>query len=304
MPRCHYGVWRRLSANWESIGTRGNQRRHGQSSCSIAKRLNNLAVRLGELGRWQAALAPAEEALTLRRGLLEDGVAVDYLVGSSTNNCALLYCQLGRYREAIHAAGEESVAIYRNVGLEREGDLASALNTLGLAKSRTDDVAARWRRGKSAPIYGDILPRITRTSRPRLPKCSRTWQTRSRLPATSTLPSRLERSGRRIRPPRCRPGCSLRRRPLCGPPQPSAADYAANRAEEAAPVISEAVQLRRSLADRYPDLYTDELARSLTTMARVWFALEDLEGSSQLAQEAVAIRDAAGWSPAVPRRVV
>ena len=231
----------------------------------------------------------------------------------STNNCALLYCQLGRYREAI-AAGEESVAIYRNVGLEREGDLASALNTLGLAKSRTDDVAgavAAWQ--ECADIRRHLASNNTNESAALAKVLSNlasalatAGDERAALAASKEAVDAYGHldadPGARYDGDRSAALHNHARRLL-----------AANRAEEAAPVISEAVQLRRSLADRYPDLYTDELARSLTTMARVWFALEDLEGSSQLAQEAVAIRDrlvVAGRAPpggvsgCDPRRVV
>ncbi len=257
----------------------------------LAKRLNNLAARWGELGRWEEALPPAEEALALRRRLLKEGVAVDYLVGSSANNCALLYCQLQRYPEAI-AAGEESVAIYRKVGREREADLASALNTLGLAKSRTDDIAgtvAAWQE------CADIRRRLaTNDAR----------QSAGLAKVLSNLASALGNAGDEQAALAASTEAidtydhldADQRARYDGDRSAALHNHArrllaVDRAREAAPVISKAVQLRRSLADRHPDLYTDELARSLTTMSRVRLAMDDLGGSRQLAQEAVALRE-------------
>jgi len=96
---------------------------------------NNLAVRLGALGRREAALEAAEEAVRLRRDLAAarpDAFTPD--LAASLNNLAALLSALGR-REAALAAAEEAVRLYRDLAAARPDaftpDLARSLWVLG-----------------------------------------------------------------------------------------------------------------------------------------------------------------------------
>jgi tetratricopeptide (TPR) repeat protein len=89
----------------------------------LASTLNNLANGLSELGRREAALAAAEEAAALYRGLAAaqpDAFLPD--LAMRLNNLATGLSELGR-REAALAAGEEAVALYR--GWRRRGPTRS-----------------------------------------------------------------------------------------------------------------------------------------------------------------------------------
>src|SRR5205823_3649601 len=72
-----------------------------------------LANRLSDLGRWEAALAAAEEAVRLYRALAEtrpDAFTPD--LAMSLNNLANMLRDLGRWEAAL-AVAEEAVRLYR-----------------------------------------------------------------------------------------------------------------------------------------------------------------------------------------------
>jgi tetratricopeptide (TPR) repeat protein len=89
----------------------------------LARSLNNLGVRLSELGRRQEALAPTEEAVTIYRRLAASNPEawLPDLAGS-LNNLGVRLSRLGRRQEAL-ASTEEAVTIYR--GLAASSDLWS-----------------------------------------------------------------------------------------------------------------------------------------------------------------------------------
>ena len=96
--------------------------------------LNNLAVRLSDLGRREEALTAAEEAVGHYRALAEarpDAFIPDLAL--SLNNLANRLSALGRREEALTAA-EEAVGHYRALAEARPDafipDLASSLNNL------------------------------------------------------------------------------------------------------------------------------------------------------------------------------
>ena len=85
----------------------------------LAGALNNLATLLSDLGRREAALAAAEEAVALYRELAAarpDAFRPD--LAMSLNNLASRLSELGR-REAALAAAEEAVAIRRELAAAR-----------------------------------------------------------------------------------------------------------------------------------------------------------------------------------------
>ncbi len=106
--------------------------------------LNNLSVRLSDLGRREEALAAIEEAVAIRRELAvlrPDAFRPD--LAMSLNNVANRLSDLGRREEAL-AAIEEAVAIYRELAVLRPDafrpDLAMSLNNLA---SRLSDLGRR-----------------------------------------------------------------------------------------------------------------------------------------------------------------
>ena len=95
----------------------------------LAGSLNNLSVRLADLGRREEALAAIEEAAAIYRELAAarpDAFRPD--LASSLNNLSVRLGDLGRREEAL-AAIEEAVAIYRELAAARPDafrpDLAS-----------------------------------------------------------------------------------------------------------------------------------------------------------------------------------
>jgi tetratricopeptide (TPR) repeat protein len=81
--------------------------------------LNNLTVLLGDLGRWEEALAAIEEAVTIRRELAQarsNAILPD--LAASLSSQSVLLGNLGRWEEAL-AAIEEAVTIRRELAQAR-----------------------------------------------------------------------------------------------------------------------------------------------------------------------------------------
>ncbi|MER6452490.1 tetratricopeptide repeat protein [Streptomyces sp900105245] len=102
----------------------------------LAMSLNNLSVRLGELGRHEDALAAIEEAVTVRRKLATarpDTFLPD--LAMSLNNLSNLLGKLGRHEDALTAI-EEAVTVRRKLAATRPDallpDLAGSLNNLSV----------------------------------------------------------------------------------------------------------------------------------------------------------------------------
>jgi tetratricopeptide (TPR) repeat protein len=99
-----------------------------------ARYLNNLAVKLSDLGRQEEALERAREAVDIYRALAEprpDAFRPD--LAMSLNNLAKMLSDLGRREEALERA-QEAVDLYRALAESRPDafrpDLAMSLNTL------------------------------------------------------------------------------------------------------------------------------------------------------------------------------
>jgi tetratricopeptide (TPR) repeat protein len=104
-----------------------------------ARLLNNLSVRLSELGRREDALAAAEKAMAIWRELAAARPdAFRPVLALSLNSLGVMLSALGR-REAALAAAEEATAIYRELAAARPDaflpDLALSLNSLGVMLS-------------------------------------------------------------------------------------------------------------------------------------------------------------------------
>ena len=75
--------------------------RRPDNNPDLAPSLDNYAVRLGVVGRHQEALAPAEEALTVRRALAKDNPAAYHPnLAASLRNYAARLAEVGRHQEA------------------------------------------------------------------------------------------------------------------------------------------------------------------------------------------------------------
>ncbi len=208
---------------------------------------NNLAVRLGALGRREDALAAAEEAVALRRRLAEarpDAFTPD--LAASLNNLASFLSALGRREDAL-AAAEEAVALRRALAEARPDaftpDLAMSLtnlaNRLSALGRREDALEAAE---EAAGLYRRLAADRPDAFAPDL------------AGSLNNLASFLSALGRR---------------------------------EDALAAAEEAVALRRALAEARPDAFTPDLAMSLTNLAIRLSALGRREDALEAAEEAV-----------------
>jgi tetratricopeptide (TPR) repeat protein len=115
-------------------GLRASGRESHGSEAELARMLNNLANRLSEAGRRDAALTTAEEAVTLRRQLADANRSA-FLpdLAASLNNLATYLSETGRRDEALTIA-EEAVSHYRQLADANRSaflpNLAASLNNL------------------------------------------------------------------------------------------------------------------------------------------------------------------------------
>jgi tetratricopeptide (TPR) repeat protein len=102
----------------------------------LAMSLNNLSIRLADVGRREDALAASEEAVVIRRTLAEarpDAFLPN--LASALNNLGIRLAALGRPEDAL-AASEEAAGHYRTLAEARPDaflpDLAMSLNNLSI----------------------------------------------------------------------------------------------------------------------------------------------------------------------------
>ncbi|KAF7966026.1 hypothetical protein HWV62_40463 [Athelia sp. TMB] len=100
----------------------------------LASSLDNLSIRLSDLGRHKDALAANQEAVGLRRALAaERPEAFNAALADSLNNLSIRLSAHGRHKEAL-AAIQEAVGLYRALAAERpaafNAALAGSLNNL------------------------------------------------------------------------------------------------------------------------------------------------------------------------------
>ncbi|MEU7750606.1 tetratricopeptide repeat protein, partial [Micromonospora sp. NPDC049171] len=116
--------------------TRTDAARDEVSQDRYARALNNLSVRLGEVGRRDEGLTAIEEAVTIRRRLAETNPA-GYLpdLAMSLNNLSVRLGEVGRHDEGLTAI-EEAVTIRRRLAETNPAgylpDLAMSLNNLSV----------------------------------------------------------------------------------------------------------------------------------------------------------------------------
>ena len=217
---------------------------------NLAASLNNLSVRLSDLGHREGALAAIEEAVNIRRALTADRPDVFRPdLATSLNNLSNRLSELGRREDAL-AAIEETVEIRRALVADRptpyRPDLAIALNNLSnklAAIGRLEDAL-------SAIEEAVEIRRYLATERP-------DTFTPDLATSLNNLSGRLSELGRR---------------------------------EDAMAAIEQAVKIRRYLAAERPDAFTPDLATSLNNLSISLSELGRREDALAAIEEAVDIR--------------
>ena len=215
----------------------------------LAGSLNNLSLRLADLGRREEALTAIEEAVTICRELAAarpDAFRPD-LAGSLTN-LSTGWADLGRREDALTAI-QEAVTIYRELAAARPDafrpDLAGSLNNLSIRLvdlGRREDALAAIQ--EAVTICRELAAARPDAFRPDLAR------------SLNNLSVLLADLGRR---------------------------------EEALAAIQEAVTISRELAAARPDAFRPDLARSLNNLSNRLDDLGRLEEALAAIQEATDI---------------
>jgi tetratricopeptide (TPR) repeat protein len=257
--------------------------------------LNNLSVRLGDLGRLEEALAASEEAVASYRRLdaAQPDAFLPHLAGS-LNNLSVDLSGLGR-REAALAAIEEAVAIRRRLAAARPDaflpDLASSLNNLSAdladlgrreAALAASEEAVAVRRSLAAARPDEFLPVLA----PSLNNLSNRLGDLGRREAALAAIEEAVASYRHLaaaRPDAFLPYLALSLNNL-------SADLSnLGRLEEALAASEEAVASYRRLAAARPDAFLPDLARSLSNLSNGLSGLGRRAAALAAIEEAVAI---------------
>ncbi|WP_331745955.1 tetratricopeptide repeat protein [Streptomyces virginiae] len=239
----------------------------------LAASLNNLANRLGEVGRREEGLAAIEEAVRIRRGLAEadlDAHLPD--LAASLNNLAIRLGAAGQREEGL-AAVEEAVRIRRGLAEADPGahlpDLATSLNNLatdlGELGRREEGLAAieeavRIRRPLAEADPGAHLPDLAWALNSLAIRLGAAGQREEGLAA-------IEEATRHYRVlAQADPGAHL---PDLARALNSLAIRlgAAGQREEGLAAVEEAVRIRRGLAEADPGAHLPDLATSLNNLA-------------------------------------
>ena len=214
----------------------------------LATSLNNLSVRLGDLGRREEGLAASQEATATYRRLAQerpDAFLPD--LATSLNNLSVRLGDLGRREEGL-AASQEATATYRRLAQERPDaflpDLATSLNNLSL---RLGDLGRR-EEGLAAIEEATAIRRRLAQERPD-----------AFLPDLATSLNNL-----------------------------SVDLGALGRREEGLAAIEEATAIRRRLAQERPDAFLPDLAGSLNNLSVRLGALGRREEGLAAIEEATA----------------
>ncbi|WIN00121.1 tetratricopeptide repeat protein [Actinoplanes oblitus] len=205
--------------------------------------------RLANAGQREQALAPAEEAVTIRRRLAEQNPDA-YLpdLAASLNNIGTSLSELGRREQAL-APAEEATGIYRRLAEQNPDaylpDLAGSLNNLG---TRLSGLGRREQ--ALAPAEEAV------TIRRRLAEQNPDAYLPHLAASLNNLGTRLSGLGRR---------------------------------EQALAPTEEAVTIRRRLAEQNPDAYLPHLAASLNNLGIRLSGLGRREQALAPAEEATGI---------------
>ncbi|OQQ17790.1 hypothetical protein B0675_12285 [Streptomyces sp. M41(2017)] len=270
----------------------------------LAASLNNLAVRLGELGQHEDALTAIEEAVTAYRKLAtaHPDAFLPNLAGS-LNNLAVRLWQLGQHEDAL-TASNEAVTIRRELATTRPDaflpDLAGSLNNLSVqlgelgqhedALTAIEEAVTANR--KLATAHPDaFLPNLASSLNNLAIQLWQLGQHEDALTASNEAVT-IRRELATTRPDAFLPD-------LAGSLNNLSADLGGlGRHEDALTAIEEAVTAYRKLAAARPDAFLSDLASSLTNLAIQLGGLGRHEDALTAIEEAVTIcRELAATRP-------
>ncbi|MEV4317084.1 tetratricopeptide repeat protein, partial [Actinocrispum sp. NPDC049592] len=272
---------------------RASERTPDNPSPALAASLNNLAVRLGDLGRHEEGLAAITEAVNIRRRLAAerpDAFLPD--LARSLNNLSVRLGALGRREEGL-AASTEAVNIRRRLAAERPDaflpNLAMSLNNLsvqlGALGRREDGLAASTEaveayRQLAAERPDAFLPELATSLNNLSVRLSDLGRREEGL-AASTEAVNIRRRLAAERPDAFLPDLATSLNNL------SVRLSALGRHEEGLAASTEAVNIRRRLAAERPDAFLPDLATSLNNLSNRLSALGRHEEGLAASTEAV-----------------
>ncbi|MDP9119771.1 MAG: tetratricopeptide repeat protein [Acidobacteriota bacterium] len=270
-------------------------REQGSSQEELALLLNNLSVRLSDLGRWEEGLAAIEEAVAVYRALASsrpDAFRPD--LARSLNNLSHHLNALGRREEGL-AASEEAVAVYRALASSRPDafrpDLAGSLNNL----SNHLSALGRRKEGLAAVEEAVMIRRDLAASHPDAFRPDLAMSLNNLSNHLSDLRRRekglvameeavaVYRALAASHPDAFRPDLAMSLNNLSN----RLSDL--GRREEGLAAIEEAVVIRRALAASRPDAFRPDLASSLNNLSLRLSALGRREEGLAASEEAVRI---------------
>ena len=212
-----------------------------------ARRLNNLAIHLSELGQREKALQAAQESVELYSLLAQQRPdAFKPYLAASLNNLANRLSELGQREKALQAA-QESVELRRQLAQQRPDafnpDLARSLNNLAAMLSKLGQrEKALQAAQESVELYSQLAQQRPDAFNPGLAS------------SLNNLANRLSELGQR---------------------------------EKALQAAQESVELYSLLAQQRPDAFNPYLAASLNNLAARLSELGQREKALQAAQDAV-----------------
>ncbi|GAA4727174.1 tetratricopeptide repeat protein [Phytohabitans rumicis] len=256
--------------------------------------LDNLRVRLIDVGRLDEALALAEDAVAAHRDLVAAApAAFGPDLARALSNHSVLLTKIGRHEDAV-AAAEEAVTICRGLAAANkaafEVDLATALTNLGNALSGMGERDQAWETTNEAvEIY-------------RLLAQGNTGLEANLALSLSNLGKQLSDIGQQEAALAVtEEAVEIRRRLAAGNPaahRPGLATsldhlgkrlLSAGRVGEGLAASDEAVEIRRTLAEDNPGAFSADLANALTNQGTLLWGLGERRDALEVTEEAVEI---------------
>jgi tetratricopeptide (TPR) repeat protein len=280
MARAHASISREILATYPP------------GTADHARWLNILTMLLGDLGKWDEALAAIKEAVATYRALPKTFLAD---LATSLSNASNCLSELGQREEAL-AAIKEAVAIQRTLADARP---VAFLPDLAMSRSNESNCLSRLGRPEEALTAAEeavIIRRALADARPDafLPDLATSLNNYSnRLSDMGRRDDALAAAGEAVatfralaeaRPDGFLPDLAMALNNQAG----CLSDL--GRPEEALTAIEEAIAIRRALADARPDAFLPDLATSLSNQAIFLFLTERLEEALTAIEEAIAIR--------------
>ncbi|APE36263.1 hypothetical protein BOX37_22660 [Nocardia mangyaensis] len=269
-----------------------------ETNPALAGSLNNLANRLGDLGRPEDGLAAIEEATRIRRALAQQRPdTYRPALAGSLHNLANRLGALGRHEDGL-AAIEEATRIHRALAQQQPDTYRPALamslnnlaNRLGDLGRPEDGLAASE---EATRIHRTLAQQRPDTYRPALAMSLHNLAVRlgdlgrpEDGLAASEEATRIHRTLAQQRPDTYRPALATSLHNLAN------RLGALGRHEDGLAAIEEATRIRRALAQQRPDTFLPDLAMSLNNLANRLGVLGRHEDGLAAIEEATRIRRA------------